>query len=82
MSKAALFAAVALVAAASSAEAETYVVDNWPGDIDTIPCSAWTHYNDGTWALKGSLKLGASVIDDVGVKGDAAARSLQKRCGK
>ncbi len=82
MSKATLFAAAALVAAVSSARAETYVVDRWPGDIDTIPCSAWTHYNDGTWALKGSLKLGASDIENVGVKGDAAARSLDKRCGK
>ncbi len=82
MSKAALLAAAALFAAASAAEAETYTVDHWPGDIDTIPCSAWTRYDDGTWVLKGSLKLGASVIDDVGVKGDAAARSVQKRCGK
>ncbi len=82
MSKAALFAATALVSATPVAHAETYVVDHWPGDIDTIPCGAWTRYNDGTWALKGSIKLGASVIDDVGVKGDAAARSLEKRCGK
>jgi len=82
MSKATLFASAALVAAAVSVRAETYVVDRWPGDIDTIPCSAWTHYNDGTWALRGSLKVGASDIENVGVKGDAAARSLDKRCGK
>jgi len=82
MSKATLFASAALVAAVVSVRAETYVVDRWPGDIDTIPCSAWTHYNDGTWALRGSLKVGASDIENVGVKGDAAARSLDKRCGK
>jgi hypothetical protein len=81
MSRAALFAAVALVCAAPCAWAETFEVDSWPGDIDKIPCNAWTRYEDGTWALKGSLKIGASVIDDVGVKG-ATARSLQKRCGK
>lgn len=82
MSKTALFAAVALLCSAPSAWAETFVVDSWPGDIDSIPCSAWTRYDDGTWALNGSIKLGASVIDNVGVKGGAAARSLQKRCGK
>jgi hypothetical protein len=81
MSKAALFAA-AFFAAASAAEAETYTVDHWPGDIDTIPCSAWTRYDDGTWVLKGSIKLGASVLDNPGVKHDATARSLDKRCGK
>ena len=81
MSKAALIAA-ALIAATASAEAETYVVDHWPGDIDTIPCRAWSKNSDGTWALHGSLKVGASEIEDIGVKGDAAARSLDKRCGK
>ena len=82
MSKAALFAAAALIVAAASARAETYVVEHWPGDIDTIPCSAWTRHKDGTWALNGSLKLGASEIEDIGVKGDAAAHSLERRCGK
>ena len=82
MTKAALLAAAALVAATSLARTNTYVVDHWPGDIDTIPCEAWTHTKDGTWALNGSLKLGASDIEHVGVKGDPAARSLDKRCGK
>jgi hypothetical protein len=67
---------------AGAAHAQTYEVDHWPGDIDTIPCSAWTKTSDGTWALKGRLKLGASEVEDIGVKGDAAARSLDKRCGK
>ncbi len=71
----------ALLAALASARAETYTVDNWPADIDTIPCSAWQRSDDGTWVLKGSVKLGASVIDNVGVKGDAAARALAERCG-
>jgi hypothetical protein len=82
MTKAVLLAAAALVAATGFARANTYVVDHWPGDIDTIPCEAWTHTKDGTWALNGSLKLGASDIEHVGVKGDPAARSLDKRCGK
>jgi len=82
MSKTTLLVAAALVAAASSSQAATYKVDRWPGDIDTIPCSAWTHSNDGTWALKGWLKVGGSEIENVGVKGDAASRSLDKRCGK
>jgi hypothetical protein len=82
MSKFAISVFAVLLAGNVAARAETFEVDRWPGDIDTIPCSAWTRMNDGTWALKGSIKLGASVIEDVGVKGDAAARSLQKRCGK
>ena len=82
MTKAAVLGAVALIAATASAGAETYVVDRWPGDIDVIPCSAWTRSADGAWVLHGSIKLGASVLDDIGVKGDASARLLDKRCGK
>jgi hypothetical protein len=60
----------------------TYEIDRWPADVGAIPYSAWRKTSDGTWVVNGSIKLGASVIDDVGVKGDAAARSLDKRCGK
>ncbi len=67
---------------AARADAETYTVENWPGDIDTIPCSAWTHYPDGTWELKGYVKLGASVIENIGFKGDSSARLLDQKCGK
>jgi hypothetical protein len=82
MSKYALCGFIALVTMAAAAHAQTYRVEHWPGDIDTIPCEAWTKMSDGTWALKGRLKLGASEVEDIGVKGDAAARSLDKRCGK
>lgn len=82
MSKRLICSVAALVATIGTAQASIYEVDHWPADVDTIPCSAWTKTSDGTWALQGSIKLGASVIDDIGVKGDAAARSLDKRCGK
>ena len=69
-------AAAALVSVCAAARAaDTYKVEKWPGDIDTIPCSAWDHYPDGSWALRGYVKLGASIIDNIGfTKGDASAR--------
>jgi hypothetical protein len=82
MAKLALVASAAFLLALTSAKAGTYEVDNWPGDVDTIPCAAWTKAGDGTWVLNGSIKLGASVIDNVGLKGDAAARKVEKKCGK
>jgi hypothetical protein len=82
MPKFASVAAVAFISTTVSAIAETYVVGSWPGDIDTIPCSAWQRSADGGWMLSGTIKLGASEIDNVGVKGDAAARILDARCGK
>ena len=58
-------------------------MDNWPGDIDLIPCSAWTKAADGTWVLTGgAVKLGSEVMNNIGVKGDAAAHELERSCGK
>ncbi len=78
-----LAAAAGLIFAPAVARAaNTYTVEKWPGDVDTIPCSAWEHYPDGTWALKGYVKIGSSVIENVGFKGDSTARLLDKTCGK
>jgi hypothetical protein len=78
-----LLAAAALLFAPAVRAAETYQVANWPKDIDTIPCSAWDHNPDGSWALRGYIKVGGSVIENVGFnKGDSSARLLDKKCGK
>jgi len=77
-----LMATAALLCMTASLRAETYELENWPADIDNIPCSAWSKAADGTWVLNGSVKIGASVIENVGVKGSAAAHALDRKCGK
>lgn len=72
--------AAALLAMVAPVQAETYTVEQWPRDIDTIPCSAWERTADGAWALKGYVKVGSSVIENVGFKGDSTARLLAKKC--
>ena len=62
--------------------ANTYTVEKWPADVDSIPCSAWDHLPDGSWALKGYVKVGSSVIENVGFRGDATAHLLDRKCGK
>jgi hypothetical protein len=83
MSKFVIAVAAAFVATVVSARADTpvYVLDNWPADIDQIPCSAWKKTADGTWALNATVKIGASELTNVGVKGDAAARKVERMCG-
>ena len=37
---------------------------------------------DGTWVLTGgAVKLGAETMNNIGVKGDAAAHHLDRECG-
>ena len=84
MSRLGILRAVALFAAIGSAHADEQVwtVQSWPGDIDLIPCSAWSRSGDGSWVLTGgSIKLGSETMSNIGVKGDAAAHKLDRECG-
>ena len=69
------------VAASASADQQVWEMKDWPGDIDLIPCSAWSKAADGTWVLHGAVKLGSEVLENIGVKGDAAAHKLDRSCG-
>jgi hypothetical protein len=83
MSKLVIAAAAAWIAMVVSvrADAPVYVLDDWPGDIDNIPCSAWKKMPDGTWFLNATVKVGSSELTNVGVKGDTAARKVERLCG-
>ena len=32
---------VATLGICGGAKAETYTIQNWPGDLDQVPCEAW-----------------------------------------
>jgi hypothetical protein len=78
---AAAVAALLLTGVCARADEQFWEMKDWPGDIDLIPCSAWSKSADGTWVLHGAVKLGSETLDNVGVKGDAAARKLDRECG-
>jgi hypothetical protein len=75
--------AFAAMIAPACADEQVWKVDSWPADIDLIPCSAWSRTADGTWVLTGgAIKLGSETMNNIGVKGDAAAHKLERSCGK
>jgi hypothetical protein len=84
MSRFRILAAVAFIGAITSvrADEQVWVMQSWPGDIDLIPCSAWSKAPDGSWVLTGgSIKLGSETMANIAVKGDAAAHKLDRECG-
>ncbi len=84
MSRFGFLTALVFVAMSASARAEkqVWIMSNWPGDIDLIPCSAWSKTGDGAWVLTGgSIKLGSQTMENIAVKGDAAAHHLDRECG-
>jgi hypothetical protein len=83
MSRLGALTAVAFFAAITSvrADEQVWTMESWPGDIDLIPCTAWSKTADGTWVLNGAVKLGSETMSNIGVKGDAAAHKLDRECG-
>jgi hypothetical protein len=84
MSRLGILTAVAFIAAITSvrADEQVWTMQSWPGDIDLIPCSAWSKTGDGGWVLTGgSITLGSETMRNIGVKGDAAAHKLDRECG-
>jgi hypothetical protein len=83
MSRFGILTVVASIAAITSGRADerVWTMQSWPGDIDLIPCSAWSKTGDGTWVLNGSVKLGSETMSNIGVRGDAAAHKLDRECG-
>ena len=66
MSRLGILTAVAFIGAISSvrADEQVWTMQSWPGDIDLIPCSAWSKTGDGTWVLTGgSVKLGSETME-------------------
>ena len=84
MSRLGILTAIALIGAMTSvrADQQVWTLENWPGDIDLIPCKAWSKTSDGAWVLNGAVKLGEETMSNIGVKGDAAAHKLDRECGK
>ena len=78
---AAAVAALVLTGVSAHADQQVWEMKDWPGDIDLIPCSAWSKSADGTWILHGAVKLGSEIVENIGVKGDAAAHKLDRACG-
>jgi hypothetical protein len=74
-------AALLLTGISARADEQVWEMKDWPADIDLIPCSAWSKAADGTWVLHGAVKLGSETLDNIGVKGDAAAHKLDRTCG-
>lgn len=79
MRKIALAMIVALPA--SMASAQTYKIDNWPDDLDKVPCSAWTHNPDGSWTQTAPIMVGGNTFSGNIFKGGQEGAMLDKHCG-
>lgn len=74
-----------LSAITASAYAQVkYTIEKWPGDLNTLPCSAFVKTPNGGWGLAGTIIVRSSneVLSETNyVKGNAVADIIEKKCG-
>lgn len=72
--------ALIFVAPLNSASAATYTIQNWPQDLDKVPCDAWKHNSDGTWVEVGTIIVGRNVTSGMTFKDTDESKLLDAKC--
>jgi hypothetical protein len=73
----------ALAGFAQAADAY-YTIEQWPSDLNTLPCAAFVRTPNGGWGLAGTIVVKSSnevVSESFYVKGNAVADIIEKKCG-
>lgn len=74
----------ALMAAAlflpGAVSAATYTIQNWPQDLNKVPCDAWKHTSDGTWVEVGTIIVNGHATTGMTFKDSDEAKLLDATC--
>jgi hypothetical protein len=73
-------AALIFVAWLSPASAATYTIQNWPQDLNTVPCDAWKHNSDGTWVEVGTIVVNGNATSGMTFKDTDESKLLDAKC--
>jgi hypothetical protein len=73
-------AALIFVGSFSTASAATYTIQNWPQDLDKVPCEAWQHNNDGSWTEIATIMVGGNPTSGMTFKDSDEAKMLDAKC--
>ena len=72
--------ALIFVASSSAASAATYTIQNWPQDLNKVPCDAWKHNDDGTWVEVGTIVVNGTATTGMTFKDTDEAKLLDAKC--
>jgi hypothetical protein len=74
------FAALILLGSLGSASAATYTIQNWPQDLDKVPCDAWKRNSDGTWVEVGTIIVNGNPTSGMTFKDTDESKLLDAKC--
>ncbi len=64
----------------SSASAATYSIQNWPQDLNKVPCEAWHHNSDGSWTQVAPIIVNGNTTSGMTFKDTDEAKILDGKC--
>ncbi len=76
-----MFLALVFLSTSSAfANAATYTIQNWPQDLNKVPCDAWQRGSDGTWTEIGTIIVGGHTTSGMTFKDTDEAKILDDKC--
>jgi hypothetical protein len=76
-----IFVAILIfVGSLSPVSAATYAIQNWPQDLDKVPCDAWKHNSDGTWEEVGTIVVNGHPTSGMTFKDTDESKLLDAKC--
>jgi hypothetical protein len=75
---------VSVLASSAQADEAYYNIEQWPSDLNTLPCTAFVKAPNGSWGLAGTVVVRSSneVLSEIFyVRGNAVADIIENKCG-
>lgn len=74
------FTVLVFIGLLSAASAATYTVQNWPQDLDKVPCDAWKYNSDGSWTEVATIMVDGHPTSGMTFKDTDEAKILDAKC--
>ena len=75
---------LSVLANSAQADQASYTIEQWPADLNTLPCTAFVKAPEGSWGLAGIIVVISSnevISESFYVKGNAVADIIESKCG-
>ena len=59
---------------------QTYTIQNWPSELDRVPCEAWKRNPDGSIGQTGTIIVGRTKRTGNSFKDTVEAGMIEKKC--
>jgi hypothetical protein len=71
---------LSFLAISEASAQQTYTIQNWPSELDRVPCEAWKRNPDGSIGQTGTIIVGRTKMSGKSLKNTVEAGMIEKKC--